>query len=293
MLSARGLDVISLDASGHQNATMVKAVRGDIKYTRATDDHRALWYLSLKKGKHACGDVVRADIALGHSSTIVTHAVAFDVSPDGRRLALYGSGDLAGDHCMPVTAAAPGRVVVMDLVTKTSSAASVSGVTSLRFSPDGSYIAAVDCGPRPCESFARIEVPAELGSPLVVEPVSWSASPDQSIRSAKIEFGPGGLFVLKQVTPTPRRTTTTARIDRLDADDTHSIATILWSSGWDITQIVPTSTATYVVASPTRVKPPKWGLYQVVEGKLTFVRSLSDPGTLTPVTPLVGARAGG
>ena len=60
MLSARGLDVISLDANGHQNATMVTAVRGDIKYARATDDHRALWYLSLKQGLRACGDGVGA-----------------------------------------------------------------------------------------------------------------------------------------------------------------------------------------------------------------------------------------
>ena len=169
----------------------------------------------------------------------------------------------------------------------------MSGVTSLRFSPDGSYVAAVDCGARPCESFERIDVPAQLGAPLAMEPVSWSANPDQSIRAAKIEFGPGGLFVLKQVTPTAGRTTTTARIDRLDADGTHSIATILWSSGWDISQVVPTSTATYAVASPTKAKPRKWGLYRVTEGKLAFVRSLSDPGTLTPVTPLVGARAGG
>jgi hypothetical protein len=293
MLSARGLNVISLDATGHQNATMVAALRGDIKYARATDDHRALWYLSLKKGLHACGDVVRADIATGHSSTIVTHAVAFDVSPDGRRLALYGSGDLADDLCAPVSATQPGRVVVVDLTNDRRSAVSVPRLTSLRFSPDGSYLAAVSCGAGPCESFDRIDVPAELGAPLAVAPVSWSASPDQSIRSAAIEFGPGGLYMLKHLTPVAGRTTATARIDRLDVGGSDPVTTILSSRGWDISQMVPTASGTYVVASPANAKARHWGLYRVEQGRLVPVRSLADPGTLTPVSPLAAVGAGG
>ncbi|MCU1464783.1 MAG: hypothetical protein JWM72_711 [Actinomycetia bacterium] len=293
MLSARGLDVISLDSTGHQNATMVTALRGEIKYARATDDHRALWYLSLKKGLRTCGDVVRADIASGHSSTIVTHAVAFDVSPDGTRLALYGAGDLATDHCAPVPAAGPGRVVVVDLTTKQSSAVAVSQVTSLRFSPDGSYLAAVNCGAAGCDAFSRIEVPAELGPPLVVDPVSWSAYPGQSIRSATIEFGPGGLYMLKQLTPIAGRTTATARIDRLDVRGLQPAATILSSRAWSIAQLVPTATGTYVVAGAAQAKARKWGLYRVESGKLVLVRSLADPGTLTPVTPFGAAGAGG
>ncbi|HEY5171421.1 MAG TPA: hypothetical protein VIK54_06810, partial [Acidimicrobiia bacterium] len=55
MLSARGRYVISLDAKGHTNATMVQVPHGDITYARATDDHGALWYLSLKHGPEACG----------------------------------------------------------------------------------------------------------------------------------------------------------------------------------------------------------------------------------------------
>ena len=110
MLAARGRYVVSLDARGHTNATMVAAQVGDITYARATDDHHALWYLSMKKGSNACGDVVRADID-GRTSKIVTHAVAFDVSPDGSRLALYGAGDLTADRCSPVGRGAGGRVV--------------------------------------------------------------------------------------------------------------------------------------------------------------------------------------
>ncbi|MDQ1379467.1 MAG: hypothetical protein QOJ71_186 [Actinomycetota bacterium] len=293
MLSSRGLDVISLDATGHQNATMVTALRGEIKYARATDDHRALWYLSLKKGRGACGDVVRADIAIGHSSTIVTHAVAFDVSPDGTRLALYGAGDLVGDHCTPVTAAGPGRVVVVDLTTKQSSAVVVSKLTSLRFSPDGSYLAAVNCGGDRCAGFSRITVPAELGPPLAVASVPWSAYPEQSIRAALIEFGPGGLYMLKQLAPTAGRATATARIDRLDALGLQPVTTILTSRAWSVSQLVPTATGTYVVASAAHAKARTWGLYRVEAGKLALVRPLADPGTLTPVTPLIPARAGG
>src|SRR5260370_5321318 len=48
MLAARGRFVISLDAQGRTNATMVATLHGDIRYARATEDHRALWYLSLK-----------------------------------------------------------------------------------------------------------------------------------------------------------------------------------------------------------------------------------------------------
>jgi hypothetical protein len=293
MLSARGLNVISLDATGHQNATMVAALRGDIKYARATDDHRALWYLSLKKGLRACGDVVRADIATGHSSTIVTHAVAFDVSPDGTRLALYGAGDLADDLCAPVSATQPGRVVVVDLTNNRSSAVAVPKLTSLRFSPDGSYLAAVDCGAARCEAFDRIEVPDELGSPLVVAPVSWSAYPDQSIRSAAIEFGPGGLYMLKQLNPIPGRTIATERIDILDPRGLQPVETLFSARGWDVSQMMPTASGTYVVATLAKPKPPKWGLYLVRSGKLVPVRSLADPGTLTPVSQFAAVGAGG
>ncbi len=293
MLSARGLDVISLDAAGHQNATMVTALRGEIKYARATDDHRALWYLSLKKGLRACGDVVRADIATGHSSTIVTHAVVFDVSPDGTRLALYGAGDLAGDRCVPVSATRPGRVVVVDLANNRSSAVSVSRITSMRFSPDGSYLAAVDCGAARCAAFERIEVPDELGPPLVVAPVSWSAYPDQSIRSAAIEFGPGGLYMLKQLNPIAGRTIATERIDRLDPRGLQPVETLFSARGWDVSQMMPTASGTYVVATLAKPKPPRWGLYLVQSGKLVPVRSLADPGTLTPVSRLAAVGAGG
>ena len=65
MLSARGQFVVSLDATGKRNATMVSVEHGEVNYARATADHREIWYLSLKRGVRACGDVVRDDVDAG------------------------------------------------------------------------------------------------------------------------------------------------------------------------------------------------------------------------------------
>ncbi|MDP9336998.1 MAG: hypothetical protein M3Q30_27300 [Actinomycetota bacterium] len=282
MLSARGRYVISLDTNGHTNATMVQTQHGDIKYARATDDHRALWYLSLKKGSDGCGDVVRADIE-GRTSTIVTHALAFDVSPDGSRLALYGAGDLAHDRCSPVKGGRAGRIVVLDLTTSSSSALTVGNVTSLRWSPDGSYLVAVSCPPAGCEGFRTIDVPRELGAPLTIE--RGASGPAQFVHSASVVFGPHDLYTLETTTP--------FRIVRVDPRAAR--APVLAFSGgdkWDVTQVVPTTAGTYVVAAPlkpTDAKSPKSassGLYRIDAGRLVFVRTLDNPGTFTPVTPL-------
>lgn len=296
ILSAGGRWVQSLDATGHRNATMVTVIPGDIiTYARATDDHRELWYLSLKEGPHACGDVVRADLDNG-KSVIVTHAVSFDVSPDGSRLALYGAGDLTRDRCTPVKSGAAGRLAVLDLANHTSSisalqnattpATTFASTTSLRWSPDGTYLAAVSCGAHTCAAFSRIEVPAELGPPLTVAPISWSAYPGQSIRSATIEFGPGGLYLLKRLDPVAGKTTATERIDRVDPTGVQGVMNLFSSYEWNVAQVVPTAVGTYVVAAPAKPKAQKPGLYLVEAGKLVLVRTLGDPGTLVPVSLL-------
>jgi hypothetical protein len=279
MLSARGLYVVSLNARGHTNATMVKAQHGDIKYARATSDHRALWYLSLKKGSATCGDVVRADID-GRTSTIVTHAVAFDVSPDGSRLALYGAGDLAHDRCSPVKKGSVGRVVVLDLTTSASSALNLSNVTSLRWSPDGTYLVSVSCSASGCEAYDVVDVPRTLGGPLTVEPGASGARPALSVRSTSVVFGPHDLFVLGRGP--------TARIERVDPRAAQAPVLVFSGGGtWDVTQVVPTNTGTYVVAA--RAKSTTSALYRIVEGKLVLVRPLDHPGTFTPVAPLDAA----
>ena len=169
---------------------MVQAQHGDITYARATADHRALWYLSLKKGSAACGDVVRADID-GRTSTIVTHAVAFDVSPDGSRLALYGAGDLAHDRCTPVNDAIAGRVVVLDRDELEASPTVLrQNVTSLRWSPDGTYLVSVSCTPSGCAGYDVVDVPGTLGGPLAVEPGARRAAPARLVHSVSVVIGP-------------------------------------------------------------------------------------------------------
>jgi hypothetical protein len=296
MLSARGRYVVSLDAKGHTNATMVQVPHGDITYARATDDHGALWYLSLKYAPKACGDVVRADID-GRTSTIVAHAVAFDVSPDGSRLALYGGGDLAHDRCSPVSAGSQGHIVVLDLTRRESSALSVANVTSLRWSPDGSYLVAVSCPVLGCQPFRTIAVPLLLGAPLTFASGGWTSYPAHSIASARVAFGPDGLYLLESMSAVPGRSTAPERIDRVDPRTMRPLVTIFSSDQWDVSQVVPTAAGTYVVAaprkpagagSPSAVGHP--GLYLVRAGRLTFVRSLTDPGTLTTVAPLGASR---
>jgi hypothetical protein len=294
MLSARGRYVISLDAAGRQNATMVSVkVGGEILYARVTDDHRQIWYLSMKK-KNACGDVVRADIDQGNSSTIVTHAAMFDVSPDGSRLALYGAGDLARGGCAPVSATAPGRIVVVDLASGASSATAVGSVTSMRWSPDSSFLVAASCPKSGCEGFHRIDAPARLGATLSAQPLYLYAAAGSPLLDTRFAFAADGLYTLTTsgvggAGPSVRHVES---IYRYDARALDQPALVFGGAGdWDVSQVIPTAAANYVVAAPmvakgkTRV-PGATGLYRIVRRRLVYVRSLAGPGTLTAVAPL-------
>jgi hypothetical protein len=293
MLAAGGRYVQTLDAIGRGNATMVAAGPGsNIVYSRATHDHRHIWYLSLRDGKNACGEVVRADVD-GRGSTIVTKAVSFDVSPDGSRLALYGGGDVAHGHCSPVKAGSSGELAVVDATAPAASKAStlsVRNLTSLRWSPDGSYLAAVSCPVAGCEQFGTIDVPGELGAPLTLPAAARTSHSARSIRAASMEFGPDGLYIIEGNVAVAGRSTAIQRIDRVDARAAQPV-TIFSSNTWSISQIVPTDAGTYVVAGRTHKGPPASGdgpgLYRIQAGKLVLVRYLPDPAdTLTSVTPL-------
>jgi len=285
MLAARGRFVISLNAQGHTNATMVTVAHGVITYARATDDHRAIWYLSLKNGPNACGDVVRANID-GNSSKIVTKAVAFDVSPDGTRLALYGAGNLADGQCSPVKPGAMGELAVVDVATFETSTLSVRNVTSVRWSPNGAYLAVATCPEQGCTGVGRVDVPARLGGRLALTGNDRTFS--NAVRSETLAFGPDGLYVLA------RTTSATQTVARYDARTLAAPVPVFHGEGaWDVSQVVPTSAGTYVIA--TRVVPAAartsvaatTGLYRIDAGRLVGVRAnLPDPGILVPVTPL-------
>jgi len=287
MLSSYGHFVVSLDANGHRNATMVK-VHGNISYARATDTHHAIWYLSRRGAANGCGEVVRADVD-GHSSTIVAQALTFDVSRDGSRLALYGAGDLAHGACAPVRSPATGHVVVVDLTTRRSSAVAVDDVTSLRWSLDGSELLAVRCRAGGC-GVERIAVPAALGPRLdavATDALGSAAGVDESL-----EFGSDGLYVLRSssddTSGAPMQT-----IDRYDVAAPRLPITLFdGADRWRVRQVVPTATATYVVAAARRpaestaATASPLGLYRLAAGQLVPVRAALGSGVLTAVTPL-------
>ena len=288
LLSSYDHFVVSLDARGRRNATMVNS-HGVITYARATDLHHAIWYLSHRGTTSGCGDVVRADVD-GHSSTIVARAVQFDVSRDGSRLALYGAGDLAHDSCMPVRAAGTGRVVVIDLTTLKSSELALDGVTSLRWSLDGSSLLAVRCTAAGC-SADRIDVPAEISGPLDAFPSGPAPTPGVA---ESVEFGPEGLYVLR-ASSDGASASPVGTIDRYDPSSPAGPVRLFDGSGrWRLRQVVPTEVGTYVVAAPARqagstpAAGAAGGLYRLFAGRLIPVRAMSEPVTLSAVTPLPG-----
>jgi hypothetical protein len=286
LLGAYGHFVVSLDARGRRSETMVSG-HGEISYARATDSHHALWYLS-RRGGSGCADVVRADID-GHSSTVVARAVTFDVSRDGSRLALYGAGDLAHDECSPVHAVGTGRVVVVDLATRESSAVALDGVTSLRWSVDGSSVVAVRCGSGGC-SAARLDVPAVPGAALALTGDAGLTAPAGVTES--VEFGFDGVYVLRSSSDAASGRPV-GTIDRYVADGAAAPLRLFDGSGrWRLQQVVPTATGTYVVAAPGN-RPGEGGdsgsglgLYRLVDGRLVLVRPMSGPVALTAVNPL-------
>ena len=83
-------------------------------------------------------------------------------------------------------------------------------------------------------------------------------------------------------------------IYRYDARALDQPALVFGGAGdWDVSQVIPTAAANYVVAAPmvakgkTRVSGAT-GLYRIVRGRLVYVRSLAGPGTLTAVAPFAG-----
>ncbi len=267
---------------------MVTAPKGSaVTYARVTADHRAIWYLATKAGTQACGEVVRANID-GNSSKIVTKAMAFDVSPDGTRLALYGAGDLSDGQCAPVKAGAQGEIAVVDVATFETSTLPIGAVTSLRWSPDGSYLAVTSCPAQGCAGVGRIDVPSELGAPLALSGTDRVFSPN-SVKSETLAFGPGGLFALA-------RGVSAQTIERYDpATSARPVSIFAGADHWSIAEIVPTPTAMYVVATPVAAVPGTRpalgspGLYRLVGGRLVLVRTLDGPGILTPVAPFAPA----
>ena len=124
--------------------------------------------------------------------------------------------------------------------------------------------------------------------------------PTHAVESARLAFGPDALYVLERTKPLRKGlapATATDQVSRVDPLSLSATSPPLFSGGdkWAISQMVPTTVGIYVVATPVpanAAKSPKAatsGLYRITSGRLVFVRSLADPGTLTPVTPIVAS----
>ncbi len=149
LLDAKGRFVVGLDAGGHQRETLVAATTGQVVDAQVTADHSTIWYLSVS-GKPGvdCGNVVRADVTTG-ASRIMFHSVAFAIDPAGGRIALAGAGNLAQGKC--TTTASGAHVSIVSLTKSESDSLPVARPPStLRWSTDGTTIAAQTCSPISC-----------------------------------------------------------------------------------------------------------------------------------------------
>ena len=185
-------------------------------------------------------------------------------------------------HCVAnPTRANPTRIVVEDLATAQSSALDASKITNLRWAPDGAYLVGLRCSGAPCDPLERIDVPRDLRLSLVRNDGFAAVPVTRSIAS----FGADGLYVVELADPaTPTHGQT---VDAYDPRTLEYSGLRLATDGhWTVSQVAPTATTTYVVASR---EGRAIGLYRVAPGRhLVLVRPI-DPGVLTPVFPLAAA----
>jgi hypothetical protein len=143
LLAASGRYVVALDRNGKQLATMVAAKRGSIIDVQITRDHRSLWYLSTTGVPgSSCGEVVDADL-VDRTSQIIAHAVSFGISPDARRIALSGYGNVANGGCQ---AGLKPKLAVIDVWNQTRTNIAATRVArSLHWSADGKSLLVETC----------------------------------------------------------------------------------------------------------------------------------------------------
>src|SRR4029077_11058039 len=109
--------------------------------------------------------------------------------------------------------------------------------------------------------------------------------------------GPDGLYAVETTSPYPNQSAPAAagvRVDRIDPRATVRTPALVFEGGnrWNVSQVVPTAAAIYVVAAPVTTTKAKArvvgrsGLYRIVGGQLAYVRGFDSPGTLSAVTPI-------
>jgi hypothetical protein len=258
MLAAQGRDVVALGSNGEQLATMIHAERGAVVDAQITRDHRWLWYLSVAgRAGEDCGEVVRADI-VDRSSTVMAHAVSFGISPDARRLALSGYGDVAHGACEPGKHAA---IATIDLWTKARARASVAGVDALRWSVDGRDLIGRQCLPASCKAVTFVQ---QAGVPRAGKP---------QIDAVAFAYDGSELLVVG-----PAR----HDVDVFQSSTTQfTFVRTALSSSSTIEHVLPTPGGLFVVAhAPGRSSR----LFRTHDGVLTPI-SRGDPGAVSAVPP--------
>jgi hypothetical protein len=266
MFATRGRDVIALDSNGRRLATMVHADRGNVIDAQVTRDHRSLWYLSVAGTPGIdCGEVVRADVA-GGESKIMAHAIAFAISPDARRLALSGYGDVALGHC---DKSASRAVAVVDLWTRaTAQARAIED--QLGWSRDGRSLVSRVCGLGECRAVVR-DVVVDQAVPPLAAPRALNAKLAGSV--VGMASSEDGLFVL-------RRNKLRIAIDVYDPTTLRPVSRIAWENLPAVTdQVVATPAGVYVVGGN---RAGESSLARI-EGRKVVVVSGRDPGIVRGV----------
>lgn len=258
LLAAQGKDVVALGSNGDQLATMIHAKRGDVVDAQVTRDHQWLWYLSVAgTAGRDCGEVVRANI-IDRSSTVIAHAVSFGISPDARRLALSGYGDVAHGACEPGKHAA---IATIDLWTKARARASVASADMVRWSGDGKSLVGRQCANGSCQAVTYLQpggVPRSTGPAVDARAFAYDGSELLVVGSTRHDVD-----VL-------RPSTTQYGFVRTSLSSTKTID-----------QVVPAPEGLFVVA---HAAGGDVRLYFARDGVLTVI-GRGDPGVVSAVPP--------
>jgi hypothetical protein len=151
--------------------------------------------------KQGCGAVSEVNIGTGRSSPL-GDAVSFAVSPDGRRVALVGSNDTAGD-CIggsPDGATPQSSIVVRELTDNSSRTTTLgTGLAGgVAFSPDGHKLVVSLCSPGRCTVvFFDVASNGAL-SPSLRSAITAQGDDETRTYAPRLAWNAQGLYVAHQ-----------------------------------------------------------------------------------------------
>ena len=218
MLGVRGRKIMALDAQGNVMRTLVTAYAGrTVLDAQMQSNHHTIWYVTASNtsdaylpGQYHCTDVVRLDLVTSQR-TVIAHADAFSVTPDGTRVVLQ---DVQPDSTCIANDSSLAPNVVRDVATGAQS--TITG-TMDRFvlSPDGRTLVGTHCS---FDDDCRVQLeaaalPATLGAPVQLHPIN-----DQKLSFMGLDARADGLYAL--VDTQPQVCGCGGPVDRYDRDVT-------------------------------------------------------------------------